>query len=128
MGERQLPQGEANLPMGKFYRETSIVSYRMIEQINILILTYEGHGKAPGKAVKNVAETAMVGLPVVLRQGAVDIKLGKIHRIRKGRDEMFADLILNLEGHLEFEPVKDEDGAITEIKPIKFVYQKEKRG
>lgn len=116
------------MPMGKFYRETSIVSYRMIEQINILILKYEGHGKAPGKAVKNVAETVMVGLPVVLRVGAIHYKLGMIHRVRKGRDEMFGDLILEIEGHLEFEPVKDEDGAITEIKPIKFVYQKEKRG
>ena len=114
--------------MGKFYRETSIVSYRMIEQINVSIVKYEGHGEAPFKAVKNVAETVMTGLPVVLRVGAIHYKLGMIHRVRKGRDEMFGDLILEIEGHLEFEPVKDEDGEITEIKPIRFVYEKETSG
>lgn len=97
----------------------------MIEQHNVRILKYEGHKEAPGKAVKTVAETEMRGLPVVLRVGAIHYKLGIIHRVRKGRDEMFGDLILEIEGHLEFEPVKGEGGKITGIKPIRFVYEKE---
>ena len=97
----------------------------MIHHYNVPLVKYEGHKKAPAKAVKTLQGTELHGLPVVLRVGAVDYKLGMIHQVRKGRDEMFGDIILEIEGHLEFEPVQGEGGKITGVKPIKFVYLKE---
>jgi len=63
-------------------------------------------------------------IPVVLRVGAVDYKLGSVHRVRRGREEVFGDLTLNIEGHLEYEVLRSEDGKVTGVKPTKVVYLK----
>lgn len=118
--------------MGNLYRVASIVSYKMIEQLNIRLVQFKEHkvkdGVIPAKAVETLEASELSGLPVVFRVGAVDQKIGMIHRARKGRLEMFGDLVLEIEGFLEFEPVKDAEGEVSGIKPVKFVYQKEKSG
>lgn len=118
--------------MGNLYRVASIVSYKMIEQLNISLVQFRDHKVngvvVPAKAVGTLEASELSGLPVVLRRGAVDIKLGMIHRARKGRVEMFGDLVLEIEASLEFEVVKDAEGKITGVKPIKLVYLKEKSG
>lgn len=114
--------------MGNLYRVASIVSYKMIEQNNISIIQFKDHTVngvvIPAKAVETLEASELSGLPVVLRRGAVDLKLGMIHRARKGRIEMFGDLVLEIEAFLEFEAVKDAEGKITGVKPVKFVYLK----
>lgn len=64
-------------------------------------------------------------IPVVFRVGAVDQIIGTIREIRGGRDEAFADLVLTINGELEFEPVLDEDKKKIGAYPSKFVYKKE---
>ena len=61
--------------------------------------------------------------PVVLRRGAVDITLGLIHKVRIGKDTIYGKALLRMDGHLEYEPVLDEDEKIIGIKIKKFVYQ-----
>lgn len=104
----------------------------MIEQLNISLIQFRDHKVngvvIPAKAVGTLEGTELTALPVVIRVGAVDLRIGTIHRARKGRVEMFGDLVLEIEGVLEFEPVKDVGGKISSIKPVKFVYQKEKSG
>lgn len=118
--------------MGNLYRVASIVSYKMIEQLNVRLVQFKDHkvkgGVIPAKAVETLEASELSGLPVVLRVGAVDFRLGMIHRARKGRVEMFGDLVLEIEGSLEFEPIEDAEGKITGVKPVKFVYLKEKSG
>lgn len=119
--------------MGNLYRVASIVSYKMIEQLNIRLLQFRDHKVngvvIPAKAVGTLEGSELSGLPVVIRVGAVDYRIGMIHRARKGRLEMFGDLALEIEGFLEIEPVKDaEDNKIIGVKPVKFVYQKETSG
>lgn len=120
------------MPMGNFYRDTSIVSYKMIEQLNISLIQFRDHKVngvvIPAKAVGTLEGVELTALPVVLRVGAVDYRIGMIHRARKGRVEIFGDLVLEIEGALEFEPVKDAEDKISGIKPVKFVYQREKSG
>lgn len=104
----------------------------MIEQLNISLVQFKEHKVngvvIPAKAVGTLEASELSGLPVVLRVGAIDLKIGMIHRARKGRIEMFGDLVLELEASLKFEAVEDAEGKITGIKPIKFVYQKTKSG
>lgn len=66
---------------------------------------------------KNLEEVDVHGVPVVLRRGAIDIKIGIISSVRKGRDEMFGEVVLEIAGTMEYDP---ETG-----KPTKFVYRKE---
>lgn len=97
--------------MGNFYRDTSIVSYEMIEHYNVPLINFLDNPKA-----KKLEPIDVSGLPAVLRRGAIDIKIGAIHQVRKGRDEMFGEVVLELTGTMEF----DEEG-----KPVKFVYRRE---
>ena len=64
-------------------------------------------------------------VPVVLRRGAVDIVIGSVHRARRGRDQIIGDLSLSIEGHLEYEVIRNESGKVTGVKPKKVVYLKE---
>lgn len=62
--------------------------------------------------------------PVVLRRGAVDINIGAISKIRIGKDTIYGEAQLRIEGHLEYEPVLDEDGKnVIGVEIKKFVYQ-----
>ena len=103
----------------------------MIEQ-TVSLIQFKDHKVngvvIPAKAVETLEASELSGLPVVIRVGAVDQRIGTIHRARKGRVEMFGDLVLAIEGFLEFEAVEDAEGKVSGIKPVKFVYQKEKSG
>ncbi len=68
---------------------------------------------------EDLEEADLSGLPVVFRVGAINYNIGAVQRVRKGRDEFFGRVVLELEGTLEL----DEDG-----KPVRFVYRKEKSG
>ncbi len=62
--------------------------------------------------------------PVVLRRGAIDIKIGVIHKTRIGKDTIYGEALLRLEGHLEFEQVLDEAGKnVIGVEIKKYVYQ-----
>ena len=87
----------------------------MIEHYNVSLINFLERPEA-----KKLEEVEISGLPVVFRRGAVDISIGAISHVRKGRDEMFGEVVLELEGAMEFDP---DTG-----KPVKFVYQKEKSG
>lgn len=64
-------------------------------------------------------------VPVVIRVGAVDYKIGAMIRVRRGREEIFGDLTLDIVGSLEWEVIRSESGEIIEVKPKKWVYVKE---
>ena len=64
-------------------------------------------------------------VPVVLRRGAVDIVIGSVHLARRGREQILGDLSLSIEGHLEYEVIRNESGKVTGVKPKKVVYLKE---
>ncbi len=101
----------------------------MIELGNVPIITIKDYkvkgGTVPAKAVKNVPGSEFAALPVVIKLGAVNMKIGMVHRVRIGRNQIFGDLVLSIDGELEFEPVVDGDGNITSIKPIRYVYKRE---
>lgn len=86
----------------------------MIGHYNASIVNFKDVPEA-----KDLEEVDLSGLPVVLRVGAINYNIGTVQRIRKGRDEFFGNVVLELEGTLEL----DEDG-----KPVRFVYLKEKSG
>lgn len=78
----------------------------------------------PLKFFKQLTAADLEDTPIVLRRGAVNIALGKLSRIRIGKNTIYGEVALEIEGHLEFEPVLDEDEKITGIKINKFVYVK----
>lgn len=83
----------------------------MIEHHNVSIVKFKDVPEA-----KNLEEVDLSGLPAVIRVGAIKLQIGTVQKVRKGRDEFFANVVLALEGTLEL----DEDG-----KPVRFMYQKE---
>ena len=63
-------------------------------------------------------------VPVVLKVGAVSFKIGSVIRVRRGREEIFGDLTLDIEGTLECEVIRAENGTITGVKPKRLVYRR----
>lgn len=80
--------------------------------------------KISAKMIKAI-ENKEFFVPVVLRRGAVDIVIGSVHRARRGREQILGDLSLSIEGHLEYEFLRNESGEVTGVKPKKVVYLKE---
>ena len=76
----------------------------------------------PFEIFKQLTSEDLHETPVVLRRGAVDIKLGRIGRVRIGKDTIWGEAELGLTGHLEFEPEFDERQKIIGVKIKKFVY------
>lgn len=76
------------------------------------------------KMMKRAFDDKELHVPVVLRVGAVDYKLGSVHRVRRGREEIFGDLSLNMEGVLEYELLRNEGGKVIGVKPKKVVYRR----
>lgn len=76
----------------------------------------------PYELFKKLTSEDLNDTPIVLRRGAVDIKLGRIGRVRIGKDKIWGEAELDLTGHLEFEPEFDERQKIIGVKIKKFVY------
>ncbi|KKM62135.1 hypothetical protein LCGC14_1524820 [marine sediment metagenome] len=76
----------------------------------------------PFEIFKKLTSEDLNDTPIVLRRGAVDIKLGSIGRVRIGKDKIWGEAKLELTGHLEFEPELDERQKIIGVKIKKFVY------
>jgi len=76
----------------------------------------------PFELVKQLTPDDINGTPVVLRRGAIHYTLGKIDKVRIGKDKIHGEAQINLTGHLEFEPELDEAGKVIGIKFKKFVY------
>lgn len=114
--------------MGKFYRPSSIVLNEMtLKDDNISLITFEPREvdgfKLSAIEMKNLMKEARdQGLPVVLRVGAIDYKIGSINTIRVGRDEAFGDADITLKGELELEPIYDDEKKVIDVKPGKYVY------
>jgi len=80
--------------------------------------------KISAKMIKAI-ENKDFFVPVVLRRGAVDTVIGSVHRARRGREQILGDLSLSIEGRLEYEVIRNENGKVTGVKPKKVVYLKE---
>lgn len=101
----------------------------MLEFFNVKLLDYKDK-KIDGKKVsvtlqKEVTEKAFHGLPIKFKVGKVSYNLGFVSRARAGRDNIFGDIILELDGDIEYELELDEDGKLVAIKPVAFVLDKE---
>ena len=100
----------------------------MLEVINFSLVQFKDQEidgeEISAKMMKRAFDNKELLVPVVLRRGAVDIVLGEVHRVRRGREEIFGDLSLNIEGHLEYEVLRSENGKVIGVKPKKVVYLK----
>jgi len=100
----------------------------VLEVTNVSLVQFKdreiGEESIPPRMMKEIDSKDLI-LPVVLRCGAVDYTLGTILRTRRGREEIFGDLSLEISGSLEYEVIKNEKGETTGVKPKKFVYVKE---
>jgi len=76
----------------------------------------------PFEILKQLTSEDLHDTPIVLRRGAVDIKLGTIGKVRIGKDKIWGEAEIALTGHLEFEPELDERQKIIGVKIKKFVY------
>jgi len=76
----------------------------------------------PFELVKQLTPDDINGTLVVLRRGAIDYTLGKIDKVRIGKDKILGEAQIHLKGHLELEPDLDENGKTIGIKFKKFVY------
>lgn len=74
--------------------------------------------------LKTMAEKDIRGTPVVIKLGAVDFRIGRIHFVRVGRDQAVGDIRIELEGSLELGPVKNEEGEVIGAKPTKYVFKR----
>ncbi len=79
--------------------------------------------KIPLKMMKTIDDKELY-VPVVLRIGAIDYRLGSVQRVRRGREEIFGDLSLEMTASLEYELLRSEKGKVIGIKPKKVVYQR----
>ncbi len=118
------------MPMGKFYRLSSIVLCEMtLIENNVPLVTFKSHTidgyELSADSMKTLIREASTGsLPVVFRVGAIDYRIGTISTIRIGRDEAFADIRLSLKGEFEFKPIYDDEKKVIGVKASKFVYKK----
>lgn len=99
----------------------------VLKDDNISLITFEPRDidgfKLTTALMKAMIEEARKhSIPVVLRVGAIDYKMGSIDRIRPGRDEVFADVDLTLKGELELEPIYNDNKKVIGAKPTKYVY------
>lgn len=100
----------------------------VLEVINFSLVQFKDQeidGEEISAKMMKAIEDKALHVPVVLRVGAVDYKLGSVHRVRRGREQILGDLAVNMEGHLEFEVIRNESGKVTGVKPKKLVYLKE---
>ncbi len=97
----------------------------MLEVINFSLVQFKDREieeeKISAKMMKAIDDKELF-IPVVLRVGAIDYKLGEVHRVRRGREEIFGDLALNIEGHLEYKILRADNGKVIGVKPKKVVY------
>uniref|UniRef100_A0A6M3M9T8 Uncharacterized protein n=1 Tax=viral metagenome TaxID=1070528 RepID=A0A6M3M9T8_9ZZZZ len=99
----------------------------VLEVVNFSLAKFkdlEIEGEEISAKMMKAIEDKEFHVPVVLRRGAVDIVLGEVHRVRRGREQILGDLTVNIEGHLEFEIIRSESGKVTGVKPKKLVYLK----
>jgi hypothetical protein len=95
-----------------------------MEYRNVELFRFEEKKNLPISAQKNANQNEFPWVPVVLRTGAVDHKLGFINAARIGRDQILGDIRFELEGELEIEIVRNEDDEPVSIKPLKFVFKR----
>ena len=99
----------------------------VLEVINFSLVRFKDQeidGEEISMRMMKALDDKELHVPVVLRVGAVDFKLGSVHRVRRGREQIFGDLSLNIEGILEYEVLRSEDGKVIGVKPKKVVYRR----
>ena len=97
----------------------------VLEVVDLVLAQFEKDGEEiPAKMMKAIDNKEFF-VPVVLRVGAVDYKIGDMIRVRRGRGSIFGDLTLNIIEHLELDVDRSESGEVTGVKPKKFVYVRE---
>jgi hypothetical protein len=101
----------------------------MLEFPNVKLFDYADK-KIDGKKVsvalqKEVTDNAFHGLPIKFKVGKVSYTLGFVSKVRAGRDNIFGDIILELNGDVEYELELDEKGELTGIRPTAFILDKE---
>jgi len=72
--------------------------------------------------IKDLNQDDFRDLPVILKCGAIDYEIGYISRVRVGREEIYGDLILNLNGSLKLESIHNEENKIIGTKPVRYEF------
>lgn len=93
-----------------------------LEKTELLLDLKKVDTQIPFEIFKQLTPDELNDIPVVLRRGAVDIKMGTISKVRMGASTIYGEVRLGIKGHLEFEPIKKEHKIIG-VKVKKFVYQ-----
>lgn len=62
----------------------------------------------PGSVLEKFDWNRVKNLPIIIRVGAVKKKIGVIRTVRKGREAVFADLLLDLEPGIAFDYIGDK--------------------
>lgn len=81
----------------------------VIELSNVLLLKFEdrfGEDEnllVSAKLLKDIDPKSLHGIPVYFRRGAIKIHIGFVNKARRGREAIYGDLILDLEGDLDVE-------------------------
>lgn len=94
------------------FTNVSILQYKDVIQDGDVVITR--------KALEEIETNTFHNLPVYFIRGATKTQIGVIHKVRRGRDEVFADVILDLKGFMELK--KDDQGK---LKALFFGYKKE---
>lgn len=98
----------------------------VLDVVNVSLVKFQNReleGEEISAEMMKAVKDEDIRVPVVLRCGDVDYTIGGIYRIRRGREEVFGDHTLDIQGSLEYEIVRDENGEITGVKPRKYVYK-----
>lgn len=75
----------------------------------------------PSDLLEEMDPKDLRGLPVYFVHGAVKFQIGVIRKANKGREAMFGDLILAIDGSLETKLDKEGRGAIA----VRYNYKRE---
>jgi hypothetical protein len=95
----------------------------VIELTDVLLVEFkdqEGDSGVliPESELRKLESRMLHGIPVYFRRGAIKVQIGFVTKARKGREAIYGDLRLAIEGIPE---LKVEEG---EVKPLGFVYEK----
>lgn len=70
----------------------------------------------------NLKEKDFLRVPVKLKVGKVKYRIGAIQKARKGREEVFGDIVFELEGELKLNILRDGKKVIG-VEPEEFLFE-----
>ena len=98
-----------------------ILRYRividMFEKMNEPIFRFTS--EHPSEEFSDALIRSLEGKPIKFKLGAIDKEVGSIRKTRRGRDTIFADLVINFEEVLDFST--DENGKVSALNCVRVV-------